>query len=191
MKNMELSKKIKELRNRKGLSQENLSEKSGLSLRTIQRIENGETEPRSDSLKRLAATFDVSPEEIIDWKIIEDNNIVTLLNLTQLSFLAFPLLGIVVPLVIWIAKKDNIKNVNKTGKSILNFQITWTVAIFITYFVWIASKILHIDFILPAIGPIIIVAVLYVYNLLMILINAIRCYKREAVYYKPALNILR
>ena len=51
MKNLELSKKIKELRTRKGLSQEELSEEAGLSLRTIQRIENGETEPRSDSLK--------------------------------------------------------------------------------------------------------------------------------------------
>ena len=66
MKNLELSKKIKELRTRKGLSQEELSEESGLSLRTIQRIENGETEPRGDSLKKLATSLGASPDELID-----------------------------------------------------------------------------------------------------------------------------
>ena len=35
--------RIKELRKQKGMSQEFLAEESGLSLRTIQRIENGET----------------------------------------------------------------------------------------------------------------------------------------------------
>ena len=38
--------RIKELRKQKGMSQEFLSEESGLSLRTIQRIENGESSPR-------------------------------------------------------------------------------------------------------------------------------------------------
>lgn len=41
MKNKILAKKVKELRKRKGYSQEELAEKSGLSLRTVQRIENG------------------------------------------------------------------------------------------------------------------------------------------------------
>lgn len=53
MRNSELSIMIKKLRTDKGFSQEELSEKSGLSLRTIQRLENGETEPRGDTLKRL------------------------------------------------------------------------------------------------------------------------------------------
>ena len=46
--------RLKELRNRKGMSQEALAEESGLSLRTIQRIENGDTNPTGDSLKRLS-----------------------------------------------------------------------------------------------------------------------------------------
>ena len=40
MKNSHLSKRVKELRNRKGISQNTLAEESALSLRTIQRIEN-------------------------------------------------------------------------------------------------------------------------------------------------------
>jgi transcriptional regulator with XRE-family HTH domain len=67
MKNIQLANRIKNLRIRKGFSQEELAEISGLSLRTIQRIENGETEPRGDSLKRLVTAFEVSPDEILDW----------------------------------------------------------------------------------------------------------------------------
>ncbi len=37
--------RIKELRSRKGFSQEKLADETGLNIRTIQRIENGETEP--------------------------------------------------------------------------------------------------------------------------------------------------
>jgi transcriptional regulator with XRE-family HTH domain len=47
-------KKVKDLRTKQGLSQEELAEKTGLSLRTIQRIENGESIPRGDTLKRLS-----------------------------------------------------------------------------------------------------------------------------------------
>ena len=51
---MELSKRIKELRINKGLTQTDLSEKSGISLRTIQRIENNEVSPSIYSLKKIS-----------------------------------------------------------------------------------------------------------------------------------------
>ncbi|MCK5442941.1 MAG: helix-turn-helix transcriptional regulator [Maribacter sp.] len=60
MKNKDLAKKIKELRKRSGISQELLAENSGLSLRTIQRIENGETQPTGDSIKRLSSALNVT-----------------------------------------------------------------------------------------------------------------------------------
>jgi transcriptional regulator with XRE-family HTH domain len=53
MKNQNLSIKVKDLRNRKGFSQEQLAEESRLSLRTIQRIEKGESTPRGDTLSKL------------------------------------------------------------------------------------------------------------------------------------------
>ena len=55
---------IKEIRLRSGLSQVELSEVSGLSLRSIQRIENNDTIPRGDSLKRIAAALNVNIEEL-------------------------------------------------------------------------------------------------------------------------------
>ena len=55
---MELSKRIKELRIKKGLTQTDLSEKSGVSLRTVQRIENDEVSPSMYSLKKISKVLD-------------------------------------------------------------------------------------------------------------------------------------
>ena len=54
-----LAKRLKELRNQRGMSQEVLADESGLSMRTIQRIENGETNPTGESLKRLSNALNV------------------------------------------------------------------------------------------------------------------------------------
>ncbi|WP_161568050.1 helix-turn-helix domain-containing protein [Leeuwenhoekiella aestuarii] len=59
IKHMELSDRLKKLRIDNGFSQEELSEKSGLGLRTIQRIENGESSPRDDTLRLLTKTLNV------------------------------------------------------------------------------------------------------------------------------------
>jgi len=100
MKNAELARKIKELRGRKGFSQDELAETAQLNLRTIQRIESGETGPRGDTLKRLAAALDITPDDLIDWAEEEDKSLVAFLNLSALGFLLFPLLGVVIPLAI-------------------------------------------------------------------------------------------
>ena len=130
MENLELQKRVKDLRIKQGLSQEELADKTGLSLRTIQRIENGESVPRGDTLKRLAVALKVSPDDVIEWRVQEDKNILTMLNLSQLGFLAFPLLGTIIPLAIWVIKKDKIRNIDSIGKFILKFQITLMIIIF-------------------------------------------------------------
>jgi len=135
MENLELQKRVKDSRAKQGLSQEELAEKTGLSLRTIQRIENGESIPRGDTLKRLSIALQSTPDDLIDWQIQEDKNVLKMLSLSQLGFLAFPLLGTIIPLAIWILKKDKIKHVDSIGKSILNFQITWAIALFMLYLV--------------------------------------------------------
>jgi uncharacterized Tic20 family protein len=191
MKNKEQATRIKELRNRQGFSQEELSAKSGLSLRTIQRIENGETEPRGDSLKRLAITFGVSPDEITDWQIVEDNSVLSMLNLSQLGFLAFPILGIIIPLTIWILKKDKIKNVDRVGKSILNFQITWTILLFMILLFMVLTTAFSLNFSVSMFTIILIISALYLYNITMIIMNTVRSSNMKEVYYNPALKILR
>lgn len=56
---MDFGQRLKELRVGSNTSQKELSEKTGLSLRTIQRIENNEVKPSIHSLKTLGDYFKV------------------------------------------------------------------------------------------------------------------------------------
>lgn len=191
MNNLNLAERVKELRKRKGVSQENLAEKSGLSLRTIQRIENNETIPRGDTLKRLAIALDTSPDELIDWKIKEDRNYLSLMNISTLGFLFFPLLGIIIPLIMWTFKKDKVKGVNELGKSILNFQISWCLSLFLCY-IFIFGKIFLFRGRMSSIFIVYIpIIILYMYNVVIIIFNTIRINSNKTYQYKPALKLLR
>ena len=190
MKNKDLAKRVKELRKRNGISQELLAENSGLSLRTVQRIENGETQPTGDSIKRLSSALNVTPNELIDWQIIEDNNILLLLNLSQLGFIAFPLLGILIPLIIWTSKKDKIKDVDYVGKSILNFQISWTlllflmvITIFITTKFELTKNISFADILITFSG-------MYFLNFVVVIFNTLRYHNGKSIKYIPTFKFL-
>lgn len=195
MSKSELSKRVKELRSRKGLSQEQLAENSGHSLRTIQRIENGETEPRGETLKRLMNALDAAPDDIMDWNIVEDKGFLTALNLSALGFLFFPLLGILIPLILWISKKDKVKNVTEIGKAILNFQITWTILFFLTYIFLMGGIFLSwkVSYSLT-INPFLWIGIMvfpYVYNFVLIIINTLKIYNGKEIKYFPSVRFLR
>lgn len=53
MNDKNFNKKVKELRKKKEISQDELAKLTGLSLRTIQRIEKGETNPLGDTKRRI------------------------------------------------------------------------------------------------------------------------------------------
>ena len=200
MKNKELAQKIKALRSRKGYSQEELSEKTGLSLRTIQRIENGETEPRGDSLKRLAVAFDVLPDEIVDWTVQENKGFIISLNLSALSFVIFPLLGVLVPLIIWISKKDKIRNLNEIAKDLLNFQITWFIILIVGYIIIAANTASKIEIsgffganliTSMLVSCMIFTGIMYFFNLIFIIMNTIRIKNEKRLIYYPKIRFLK
>jgi len=60
--------RLRELRERRLLSQEMLSEKSGVGTTTIHRIESGATFPRYVTIRKLAAALGVEPEELVEWE---------------------------------------------------------------------------------------------------------------------------
>ena len=109
MKNQELADKAKAFRVRKGFTQEGLAVESGLSLRTIQRIENGESQAYGDSIQKLAQALKIHPDDELRSKIrlgtTRNLPYLKTLNLSALTFLLFPLLGIIAPLILWIQKK--------------------------------------------------------------------------------------
>lgn len=182
---------MKEFRTRKGMTQEELAESAGLSLRTVQRIENGEVVPRGDTLKRLAVALRVTPDDIIDWQVMEDRNVLIMLNLSQFGYLVAPFIGIIIPLVIWVQKKDKIRHVDEIGKSILNFQITWTLLFFFVVSGFIAAILLkYLPFQRVFWLPGVLVG-FYIYNAAMIILNTIISTTRKRTFYVPAIRMLR
>jgi len=200
MKNGNLANRVKELRKRNGLSQEALTENSGLSLRTIQRIENGETQPTGDTLKRIAKALNVTPNELVDWTIVEDKGFLKALNLSALTFLFFPLLGILVPLIMWISKKDKLKDLNKIGRDIINFEITWTVLLFLGFllnaiymaYYWETNGVVSASSILSSVRfNMFFLIFMYLFNLVFVIFNTVLIDRDKEVRYFPKINFLR
>ncbi len=183
--------KVKEFRLKRGMSQETLAEESGLSRRTIQRIELGESNPNGDSLKRLADALQVNSDELIDWAIKEDARYLTFLNLSALSFIFFPLLGILIPFILWTTKKDKIKNINSNAKALINFQISWSIMLFFIPIVLFISARLELIKGITMSTFIVVIVVLYIYNFLSITINTVRITSGKSVHYFPKIKLLR
>lgn len=198
MKNKDLAKRVKELRLQKGYSQEELAEKSGLSLRTVQRIECGETVPREDSLKRLANVLDETTDAF-GWTMKENRGLLMMTNFSAFSFILFPFLGIILPLIIWLSNKREIKNMDKIGRKILNFQITW---LFILMFGF-SFVIFHLasnfgigNFNGRLMGNLfsnfeLFLIIMYFYNFAFIIVNAFRIDKEKELKYFPSIPFFK
>ncbi|MBD3616081.1 MAG: DUF4870 domain-containing protein [Gracilimonas sp.] len=197
-----LANQIKNIRNQKGFSQELLAEKTGLSLRTIQRVENAETEPRGDTLLRIAVALQVTPDELLEWNQVKDVSTLIVLNLSALSFLFYPILGVIVPLIIWVTRKDAVKGVNELGKKLLNFQITFVGVVYLIHAIFFIIPIFRINlmwlidpiYLLPIpffLMPILIYAIPYIFNFGYVLLNTFRIKAEKEIDYKPSIKIIR
>ena len=100
--------KLKEVREKINLTQEELAGKSGISVRTIQRIESG-NDPKGQTLKILAKSLTIKESELLKEEATHTEFNYTLLkiiNHSSLPFTVIPLANIIVPLVKILAKKQ-------------------------------------------------------------------------------------
>jgi len=117
---------IKKLRLQKGMTQEELAASAYTSVRTIQRIENGEVIPRAYTLQSIASVLEVDFEELMncdqsnseDIQLTKSNVWLSILHLSGLFILLFP------PLIIWIWKKDQVEDLREHGIDVINFQLS-------------------------------------------------------------------
>jgi len=122
-KKMETGKLIKELRIKKGMTQEELADKTEVSTRTIQRIENGEVDPRAYTLQMIAKALDVdfsllSENDQEENQEIQNINIwFSILHLSGLLPLFFP------TLIIWNQKKNKTKDMTNHLRAVISFQL--------------------------------------------------------------------
>ena len=138
-----IGKKIREIRKKKGLSQEELAESAKVNLRTIQRIENSESEPRGKTLNLICEVLDINAEAILDYGKQPDKGYLTIFHLSVIVFLAIPVGNIIVPLILWMNKKDKIVGLKEIGVNLLNYQILWSVMTFLSITGFAFLKIMH------------------------------------------------
>ncbi|MEZ5070726.1 MAG: helix-turn-helix domain-containing protein [Bacteroidales bacterium] len=122
---MTTGERIREIRLRKGLTQEDLARKTGISTRTIQRIEQGAVHPRSFTLQAIADALDVEFEELAgssnqpsELEAKDRAFWLPALHLSGMFLLLLP------PLIIWMAKRDQIEGIRAHGVDVLNFQLS-------------------------------------------------------------------
>lgn len=127
MNSMSIAQKIVQFRKAKGYSQEALSEKANISLRTLQRIEKGDTEPRGHTLRAITEVLEVPVEELMDFTKKEDTGFLQVMSLSALAYWFMPVLNILLPLVLWLFNKEKVKDADKAGRQIISFQILWTI----------------------------------------------------------------
>ncbi len=122
---------VKELRNKRGYSQEGLAKISGIALRTIQRIESGETVPQKRTLVKLAEALQVDVEDIN--VLIDDNELSYLKRMTTLATVLFiqPLLSILIMLVI----RGTNHHLSKTSKRYLSTLIIYQSSVLILFMI--------------------------------------------------------
>ncbi len=121
----DLGLKVSELRQQKGLTQEQLAERCEVSPRTIQRIESGEVDPRAYTLHCLGAAleFDFGEENTSN-----ENLWLTVLHLSSMFCI------LIIPLLLWSWKKNSSYKIDQQGRQVLNFQITMMLMLFAAAF---------------------------------------------------------
>jgi uncharacterized Tic20 family protein len=140
-----IAKKIIHFRKLKGITQEILAETTGLNVRTIQRIEAGEVDPRLYTLKSIADALGVNLEELLPEPTQHELNQLAILHITPAGFFLFPVIGnVLLPFIFWMLKREEINGINKHGKDILNGQLTYSIVISFLFVVQIMLVLMPI-----------------------------------------------
>lgn len=182
---------LKKIREKRNLTQEELAEKSGISVRTIQRIEAGTT-PKGYTLKTLAESLDVSEKDLLASKTIKEeividevidtteenhslfnSGLIKIINLSSLPFAWLPIVNFLLPLLIMFFTKEK----SPIVKQIISLQI----------FLAIISPIIFMLIALLKLGSVsvmITMIVLVLTNVYIILRNAYEIDKKQGLRYK-------
>lgn len=176
---------LNKIREKLNLTQEELSDKSGISVRTIQHIESG-NEPKGQTLKILANTLGIKENELLKKQEIPnrvDLSLLKIINLSSLPFTVIPPVNIVVPLIIMFAKKQ----FNPLTKQIVSVQILWTV---LSVILFMLSAFMKNWFSLGNKFSLVVMIFLVLCNVFIILRNTAEIDKKEKLFFRLNFNII-
>jgi len=132
--------KLKKYRLLRGLTQEELAEASGISIRTIQRIEKGVSEGSPYTLRSLSKVLEIEPAKISN--LVEQETSITttdladikLLNLSSLSLLFLPFGNLILPLILFLYGKGKDRQLQELTNKIFSYQIITTLLTLVLIF---------------------------------------------------------
>jgi len=177
--------KLKKNREKLNLTQEELSDKSGISIRTIQRIESG-NEPKGHTLKILAKTLGIKENELLkkeEAQIEIKSTLIKIINLSSLPFTIIPPANIIIPLVIMFAKKQ----FNPLGKQIVSIQILWLIFAVI---IFMLSSFMKNWFSLGNKLSLVVMIFLVLSNIFIILRNAAEIDKKGELFFSLNFSLI-
>jgi transcriptional regulator with XRE-family HTH domain len=177
--------KLKQLREARNLTQEELARISTISVRTIQRIEAG-TPLRGQTLKLLARALDVTESELLDNKesaVEVDLTMLKIINLSSLILTVIPPANIIVPLIIMFSRKQ----FNAMTRQLVSLQIIWTI---LATLLFLASSLAKSWFSLGNRFIPVVMILLVVPNIVVILRNAAEIDKKGRLYFHLNFSVI-
>lgn len=188
--------RLKHIREQAHLTQEELSAQSGISVRTIQRIEAG-TAPKGHTLKTLAKALGVTEKELLNEAVpseIPTENIpktillpeeqtdyskIKLINLSSILFVILPPLNILAPLLL----SRYFRQKNTLTRQIISLQIFWTLMAPIAFMLGIFLK-------LGRSLTLVLMIVIILSDIVMILRNTAELDKKQKLYFRLNFSII-
>jgi len=177
--------KLKEIREQLNLTQEELSEKSSIFIRTIQRIEAG-TEPKGQTLRILSQTLGLNENELLGKPDIQDEfnfPLIKLINLSSLFFTIIPPVNIFLPLTLMFVKKQ----FNPFTKQIVSIQILWLI---IAIVIFMLTSFIKNWFSLGSKFSLVVMVLLVLSNVFIILRNTAEIDKKGKLFFYLSFSII-
>lgn len=169
----------------KGYTQEELSERTQVTVRTIQRIEKGDVSPHLQTIKLLASALEIEVGDLLPLENPKEENIQKkwLLLLHSIPFLGFviPFANILLPLFLWIHKRDDNRLYDVQGAKIINFQISMSLLYLISFIALITIEKWGF-FLFIAVIP---------FSVLLMLYNIIKVVSTHKCYYPLAIPFIK
>ncbi|MBE0685681.1 MAG: helix-turn-helix domain-containing protein [Anaerolineaceae bacterium] len=194
MKQPEFGTRVAEMRQQKGLTQEQLAEFCEVSARTIQRIESGEVEPRPFTRNSISNCLE------FDFNGSQEKNETFWLSVLHLSGI---LCMVAVPLLIWSWKKKTSYKIDQQGRDVMNFQITMTMFLMLAAFLLIfvmPAGILVMEEIgggagdwagIAAIGTVLPLIVIGLFTAYQSVVNTMRVLSDKPYHYRLSIPFVR
>ncbi len=169
----------------KGYTQEELSNKTQVTVRTIQRIEKGDVQPHLQTIKMLANALEIELEMLLPLEDPKEETIQKkwLILLHSTPFLGFiiPLANILFPLFLWVHKREDNKTYDTDGIKIINFQISMSLLYLLSLVALVTIR---------KWGFFLFISVLP-FSIITMLFNIVRVVNSRETYYPLALPFLR